>query len=621
MKKRQLLASLAVGTAMVAMAAPVNPTFELKQDVAFAEQMTAAGTLAWADYNNDGRLDYLIVSGQGSGSHIALYRQEADGTFTDVTNDGGDLIFAALSAGCAVWIDYDNDGCLDLIVAGLLDGNDKSTSLTYVFHNGGASNDYKLIEQMDLEDLLPSVSPDGQDCQGIIFSAADFDNDGWTDLLIAGYASTEDNYRFVKLYRNAHGTFEPVSNPEFVPMSGSTVYAADFNNDGLMDFVMSGYKDDGGDAGTSTVYLNKGDLTFDVVTGFGFGQHQGTIFPIDVNNDGKMDIIETGRSASQLSWGHVARVYINNGDGTSFTSLDETVTGLAGSNSCVAFGDINNDGLMDYMSSGWCDGNSVKLFLNNGDNTFTNATEEVYPDQARARDGDVTFVDYNNDGKLDISIYGYRDGGDNDNPLASPVWPNYLVVNASSFAANQAPTAPVITNCVQDGNDVVLTWQASTDDTTPSAAIRYNVYAKSNKDGSLFCLAPANIETGFLKVNRTNPFIGGTSYRFKGMNFNDYTFGVQAVDNGFMGSKFAAATSGVNTVKSGSVKTFVANGEINIINKGNAAVSYVVYGANGVQVAAGVCAADGVAKVSSVAGIYVVKVNAADGVAVDKVVL
>lgn len=603
---------------MVAMAAPVAPSFEVKTDVAFASEMTAAGTLAWADYNNDGLMDYFIVAGQGQGPHVGLYRQETDGTFTNVTEET-DLIFAQLSVGAAAWIDYDNDGCLDLIVAGRTNGNEASTSMTYFFHNEGPSGNYNLVENYDIEDLLPQLSPDGQDCKGIIFAAADFDNDGWTDLLVSGYAPFEETTkRYIGLFRNTqNGSFELMSNPEFIPMSGTTVYAADFNNDGLMDFVIGGYNDDMGDAGTPTVYLNDGDMTFTAVKGFGFGSHQGTLFPIDVNNDGKMDIIETGRSASTLSWGHVARVYINNGDGTSFTSLDETVTGLAGSNSSVGFGDINNDGWMDYMSIGWCSGSPVKLFLNNGDNSFTDATE-VYPDAARARDGDITFVDYNNDGKLDISLFGYRDGG-GDTP-ENPTWPNYLVVNTSTFAANAAPTAPQVTSVKQEGADVVLTWQAATDDTTPSEALRYNVYAKGN-DGKIFCLSPADINTGFLKVNRTNALLNTLSYRFKGMNINDYTFGVQAVDNSFCGSTFTNATAGVNAVESESVKTFVANGEINIVNGSDAVVSYAVYSVNGAQVAAGNCAANGVAEVALQGGVYVVKVNAADGVAVDKVVL
>lgn len=602
---------------MVAMAAPVAPSFEVKTDVAFTSEMTAAGTLAWADYNNDGLMDYFIVAGQGQGPHVGLYRQETDGTFTNVTEET-DLIFAQLSVGAAAWIDYDNDGCLDLIVAGRTDGNEASTSMTYFFHNEGPSGDYNLVENYVIEDLLPQLSPDGQDCKGIIFAAADFDNDGWTDLLVSGYAPFETTKRYIGLFRNTqNGSFELMSNPEFIPMSGTTVYAADFNNDGLMDFVIGGYNDDMGDAGTPTVYLNDGDMTFTAVTGFGFGSHQGTLFPIDVNNDGKMDIIETGRNASTLSWDHVARVYINNGDGTSFTSLDETATGLAGSNSSVGFGDINNDGWMDYMSIGWCNGSPVKLFLNNGDNSFTDATE-VYPDAARARDGDITFVDYNNDGKLDISLFGYRDGG-GDTP-ENPTWPNYLVVNTGTFAANAAPTAPQVTSVEQEGADVVLTWQAATDDTTPSEALRYNVYAQGN-DGKIFCLSPADINTGFLKVNRTNALLNTLSYRFKGMNINDYTFGVQAVDNSFCGSTFTNATAGVNAVESESVKTFVANGEINIVNGSDAVVSYAVYSVNGAQVAAGNCAANGVAEVALQGGVYVVKVNAADGVAVDKVVL
>ena len=89
--------------------------------------------------------------------------------------------YSHFSVGAAAWIDYDNDGCLDLIVAGRMDGNEASTSMTYFFHNEGPSGDYNLVENYDIEDLLPQLSPDGQDCKGIIFAAADFDNDGWTD--------------------------------------------------------------------------------------------------------------------------------------------------------------------------------------------------------------------------------------------------------------------------------------------------------------------------------------------------------------------------------------------------------------------------------------------------------
>ena len=625
MKTKNLLASLAVGTAMVAVAAPVNPTFTLHQDPAFYTEMTAAGTLAWADYNNDGLLDYFIVSGQGEGSHIGLYRNNGNGDFTNVTEECGELAYCPLSAGAAAWIDYDNDGNLDLIIAGSKDGNSSASSLTYVFHNEGPSQNYALLENWDIEDQLPCFMPDGQDCKGILMAVADFDNDGWNDLLIgSAYAASDpDMKRLVRLYRNnQNGGFVACSNPEFLAMSGTTVYTADFNNDGLMDFVTGGWNDDlGGDVNTPTVYLNKGDMTFTCVTGWGYGSHQGTIFPIDYNNDGKMDIIETGRNCVLLNWGHVARLYENNGDGTGWTAYDETVTGIYGSNSAVGFGDINNDGLTDFISSGWNNGNSVHFYLNNGDKTFVDVTEAVYDDKARARDGDVVMVDYNNDGKLDINIYGYRDGGNNDDPASSPVWPNFLLENTSSFAANQAPTKPLVTSCVQDGNDIVITWEASTDDTTPSEAIRYNVCAKWN-DGKVFCLAPADLTTGQLKVNRTNAFISSLSYRFKNLNLSDLEYvGVQAVDNAFAASKFRQATTGVDVVKSETAATFVANGEINVINSGSEAATYAVYAANGVQVAAGTVAANSTAKVVPAAGIYVVKVNAADGVAVTKVVL
>ncbi len=617
MKKGQLLASLAVGTAMVAMAAPVNPQFQMDQEVAFSIEMTAGGTIAWADYNNDGLMDYLLVAGQGTGTHLGLYKQTSVGVFENVTAETGQLDLAYLSAGAAVWFDYNNDGNLDLIVAGREDSSSSSSTMVYVFENEGPAGNYALTENMDLEDVIPMISPDGDGCKGILFAPADFDNDGWTDLIITGTAPGDDMFRHLSYLRNVNGTtFERMSNPEFVGLSGSTIYAADFNQDGLMDFTITGWSDinDNGDAYTTAVYLNKGDNTFEHITGFGMGGHKGSIFPFDINNDGVMDIIEDNSNCKLLNWGHFAHVYMNDGTGKNWTVLKEDATGLEGNAAAVSCGDLNNDGWMDFATSGW-GGTTVFIWINNGDNTFTNvvAEEGVFDDKSRARDGDLAMVDYNNDGKLDFAIFGYRDNG--GDAIENPSWPNYLHTNVGTYDANQAPSAPVVNNCVQDGNDVVLTWSRSTDDTTPAVALRYNVYAKAKDGSSIYCMSPADLNTGMLRVARTNALLSTTSYRFKNMNINDFEFGVQAVDNGMLGGKFTATSAAVEAVKSENISTFAANGEIKIVNAGEA-VNYAVYNANGMQVAAGV-AGNGTTTVAPQAGIYVVKV----GAAVAKVVL
>jgi hypothetical protein len=236
---------------------------------------------------------------------------------------------------------------------------------------------------------------------------------------------------------------------------------------------------------------------------------------------------------------------------------------------------------------------------------------------------------------MELHVYGYRDGGQNEGPtledgsenpewpfVDEPTWPNYLSF-VTGVAANQAPAVPTGFTATQNGNDVVLTWTAPADDTTPSAALRYNVYAKNIATGAVFCLTPADLATGFLKVNRVQALLNTTTYTFKGLNANEYEFGVQAVDNGVRGGLFATANGdgAVESVKSETVAAYALNGVINIMNGGVEAAAYTVYAVNGAQVAAGTVAAAAQVEVALNAGIYVVEVVAADGVAVVKVVL
>jgi hypothetical protein len=107
------------------------------------------------------------------------------------------------------------------------------------------------------------------------------------------------------------------------------------------------------------------------------------------------------------------------------------------------------------------------------------------------------------------------------------------------------------------------------------------------------------------------------------MKVEDYEFGVQAVDNGLRGGLFANSNgnNAVESVKSATVAAYALNGVINVVNGGNAAAEYNVYAVNGAQVAAGNVAAASQVEVALNAGVYVVEVVAADGVAVVKVVL
>lgn len=641
MKAKQLLVMAAVCSAATVMADVVVPGFEVQQDGPFNYEMGERGVLAYGDYNNDGYLDCLMMR---NSSAPVLWKNNGDKTFTNVMEEQEDLAWANVFGAAALWIDYNNDGNLDLIISGCMSQNDLGTAILYAYTNEGAEGDYFLTENFDLEeDVFVSYARSSDDGTGNqIFYAADFNNDGYNDVLFcSGQAAGVDSPRKPILYVNdKKGSFVQNENPEFQPANGAGTTVADFNNDGMMDFANTGWHDENGDANTTTVYINKGDLTFDVVTGFGRGSHQGSLVALDYNNDGVMDLFESGRNCNLDGWGGRALLYTNDGTGKNWTMIEEDVNYMTGRAGNVAFGDINNDGCTDLFTSGWP--GPVGLFLGDGTATYTDGTEAI-PAVAYCRGGDVVFVDINNDGVMELHAYGYRDGGNegptiqekNDkgevineypNPdwpfIQNPTWPNYITY-VTGVAANQAPAVPTSFTATQNGSDVVLAWTAPADDTTPSAALRYNVYAKNKATGAVFCLTPADLATGFVRVNRTATLLNTTTYTFKGMNVNEYDFGVQAVDNGFRGGLFASTNgdNSVESVKSATVAAYALNGVINIMNGGVEAAAYNVYAVNGAQVAAGTVAAAAQVEVALNAGIYVVEVVAADGVAVVKVVL
>ena len=631
MKAKQLLAIAALFSAASVMAQATLPTFEVQQDGSFIYEMGERGQAAYADWNNDGYMDCLMFR---NGADPMLWKNNGDNTFTNVIEDQDDLLFASVNGAAAMWYDYNNDGNLDLIVTGSTGRNadggvDANTVILYTYRNEGAEGNYLLTEEFELEeDVFYSYGRENEDHSQIIMFPADFNNDGWVDILFCGgYTIGLESTRQVTIWVNDQkGSFVPQNNSEFFLTNGGGCFVADFNNDGLMDICTTGWDAEVNDVSTTTVYLNKGDMTFEPIRGFGHGSNSGIVFPIDYDNNGVLDLIETGRNCDLDGWSGRAFLYVNDGTGKNWTPYDETTTWLVGRESKLAFADINNDGKTDYASSGWA--GPIGIYLNNGDMTFEDATDAL-PSRAWCRGGDLNLVDINNDGLMELHVYGYRDGGNNEGPdhenwpfVESPTWPNYITF-IKGVAANQAPAVPTGFTATQNGSDVVLSWTAPADDTTPSAALRYNVYAKNKETGAVFCLTPANIENGFLRVNRVQALLNTTTYTFKGMKVEDYEFGVQAVDNGMRGGLFANSNgnNAVESVKSATVAAYALNGVINVMNGGNAAAEYNVYAVNGAQVAAGNVAAASQVEVALNAGVYVVEVVAADGVAVVKVVL
>lgn len=582
---------------------------------------TASGQQVWGDYNNDGFLDFFMVSGQGAGAFSGLYKNNGNGTFTEVLTD-----ITMLSLASAVFFDYDNDGNLDLLIAGSADGT-TTAALTELYHNSGAP-DFNFVLNEDA--AFVGISAEGGDNNTRLIEAVDYNNDGWTDVFLSGNSGSKwdvsQNARVVALYKNNKGTFELLTTPvegtaNFTSMNGGGIHCGDVNNDGWADMIVTGYVDDAVKTVTD-LYINKKNGTFEYYTNSRTtftGHSQGETIFSDINNDGWLDIVEVGRDVNN-GWASFANLFINNKDLT-FTKSVNSVTGLIGGGAVITSGDINNDGWNDLAISGW--GPNTTFFYNKGNNTFL--AKPIDPDKARARAGCINFVDFTKDGNLDFTIFGYRDGG--KGTPEDPTWPDFLLKNnlASGIASNQAPSSPTNVKVKDQDGDVVLTWGKGNDDTTPADALRYNIYAKSKTDGKTFTFYPANTATGMLTADGgVRPFISGLTFTLKGFSTENYTFGVQAVDNAHAGSPFTVASIATSSLhkKELDVLIFSHNQKIIINNNQSSPLIYKIVSVNGQTIANGTCQGNTRLELPvALKGLYLVTTTDKVSISTDKVVV
>jgi enediyne biosynthesis protein E4 len=322
--------------------------------------------LCWFDYNNDGFMDLYLVNGstleelQGkapAGSHHNyLFRNNRDGTFTDVTTEAR-VPGKGWGFGC-VAADFDNDGNTDLLVT-----------------NFGPNILYRNNGDGTFTDVTARAGVGGGDIWHTGAAFADYDNDGRLDLYVAGYLD-----------------FNVKTPPS---------ETCDYDGVRVRACGPQGFK-----GAPDALYHNNGDGTFTDVTVkagvadehlyFGFG----VIFD-DFDNDGRPDIFIANDSNANY-------LYHNKGDGTfeeigipagvAYNSDGKEHSGMG-----VAVGDYDHDGLMDLFITTFANDNYV-LYHNEGGNFFTDVS---YPSGV----GEATipllgwgafFLDYNNDGWKDL---------------------------------------------------------------------------------------------------------------------------------------------------------------------------------------------------------------------------
>jgi len=398
--------------------------------------------LAFFDYDNDGWLDIYLTNGDRLDAHwppgkaptSQLYKNNRDGTFTDVTEKSG-LGRTGWQTGVCVG-DYNNDGCDDLFCCfwghNILFHNNGDGTFTDVTHKAGLDQakvrwgagctflDYDRDSHLDLFvcnyiKLDPSTIPPAGDttyCQwkGVPIMCGPRGLPGDTNILY---------------HNNGDGTFTDVSEKSGILIPGPrysiTAVSYDFDNDGWPDIYVAV------DSESSILFKNNHDGTFTdvaVMAGCAYndnGHEQAGmgVAVADYDCDGWFDIFKTNFADD------TSNLYHNNGDGT-FSDVS-FASGVGVNNRYVAWG----CGFIDYDNDGWQDiiqinghvypeidnynfGQTFKnprlVYKNLGNGRFKDVSAEMGPGiSERYSSRGAAFGDYNNNGDMDVLILNLND--------------------------------------------------------------------------------------------------------------------------------------------------------------------------------------------------------------------
>jgi hypothetical protein len=334
--------------------------------------------VAVADYDNDGYEDIFICNA----GENALYHNNGDGTFSDVTAGSGldHKPENVLSVGAA-WFDFDNDGRLDLLVTNYTTWTPETDKQCFMAPGEGeycsptvyksvASRLYRNLGHGRFEDVTEASGIGSALGKGMGISIADFNGDGWMDVFVAN--DTEPNFLFLN---QGNGTFKESGlefgvayNGQGTSVSGMGCDARDFDNDGWVDILyndLSGQvfglmKNQGG--------KSFGDITWSSRLGSMSRNLSGwSIGFIDYNNDGWKDIYSANGDVDNLT---LSAKQHDTMFATTDGKLLKDVTGemgpdfrFIGFQRGSAFVDLNNDGFLDLVVTSL--GERPRILMNN----------------------------------------------------------------------------------------------------------------------------------------------------------------------------------------------------------------------------------------------------------------
>lgn len=373
---------------------------------------------SWIDYDNDGRLDLFVIRG-------GLYHNDGSGNFSKITISG-----LGLTSGIGnTWADVDNDGDIDCVQSG---GGGGGTKL--FLNNGNGTFTQNLSG-----DLANPIK-----LRGWGSALGDYNNDGLVDLFIAApynFVGIVDSCKF--LINIGNGNFARVDTTVLTDtLDAFTVPSwSDYDNDGDVDLFIGSGRVNGSlsrDYLFDNNHMQGGGPLFSRINSSPLGTdlHDGQVWNwIDFDNDGDLDGYLTNYGGTAPTTGYQNEMYRNDNNvfvKLAFADVGSMVTDLGISLSST-WGDFDNDGDLDCIVTNEGPQNNVYYQSNitTGNTVFTKITNEPFVINT-GNHWCATSGDYDNDGDLDLFISGASDKGLFQNNTSQTDFINVKLVGVTS---------------------------------------------------------------------------------------------------------------------------------------------------------------------------------------------
>lgn len=376
-----------------------------------------SGAAGIGDLDGDGNRD-LLVTGDSTGSDVpstTLYLGDGSGGFVKADMGFDDFRNSSLDLG-----DLDGDGDLDPVVTGMIrEFSDEKRTLVY------QNESITEATGLAVTTLRPRSGPPGSAVriEGAGFSATPGNNtvtfggveatvtratttaltvevpsgvSGRVPVTVSGTATAPGRFTAVT---KGNKTFTKIGTTIKGGEDSSTEWA-DFNDDGALDLLVTG--EDTSASNATTLYLGDGLGGFTRTNPGLLGVNFSSSDVGDVNADGHLDLVVTGRA---FDGSNTTTVYLGDGTG-GFTKARARLPGVRAGSS--TFGDINGDGHLDLILTGsGAGGRSAAVFLGYGDGRFTRVDAGLVP----VSNSSAALGDVNNDGNLDLAVTGIDTSG------------------------------------------------------------------------------------------------------------------------------------------------------------------------------------------------------------------